>query len=298
MTTTMDARSLPLVPFGDIENPRVSVLPRPMVAEFLTRPVTRRLLVTDVGWFHEAVHHSIARPDGAAENIVLICVEGSGWVEVDGVRHGVGASTVALIPEHTPHGYGSSSRNPWTIWWCHLRGSDVLELFQSVGATPDRPLVALWNPERCVSLVDEMLTGMNLDQSPVRLQAAAGAAWKLLTQIGADRLAAERDDPLQRAMTYLAERVDRPVRVRELARLVGVSESTLATLFRRNTGGGVIAHHTALRMARARHLLDAGTQAIGEVARAVGYPDQLYFSRVFHRTHGVSPSEYRGQRKG
>jgi AraC family transcriptional regulator of arabinose operon len=301
MTSDVTARNAPdgvLEPFSDIERPRVSVLPRPMVAEYLDRPVTRKLLVTDVGWFDEAGHHLISRPLGAAESIVIICVGGSGWVEVDGVRHGVGAGTAALIPEHTPHGYGSSARNPWTIWWCHVRGSDVSELFGASGATRERPLVSLWNADRCVSLIDEILTGMNRDQSPVRLLAAAGAAWKLLTQIAADRLEAERDDPLQRAMVYLAERLDSPVRVRDLARLVGLSESHLTSLFRKTTGGGIIAHHTALRMARARHLLDSSTRPIGEVARAVGYADPLYFSRAFHRMHELSPSDYRAHRKG
>lgn len=288
----------PLVPFGDIDNPRVSVLPRPMAAELLTRPVTRKLLVTDVGWFHEAEHHIIGRPRGAAECIVMICVEGTGWVEVDGVRHGVGASTATIIPENTPHAYGSSTRHPWTIWWCHLRGSDLPELVAATGATRERPVLPLVNPERCVSLIDEILTGLNRDQSPVRLLAASGTAWKLLTQIATDRLDAERDDPLQRAMDYLAQRLDRPMRVVEVARLVGLSESHLTALFREHTGGGVVAHHTALRMARARHLLDSSTRSIGDVARAVGYADPLYFSRVFHKTHGVSPSDYRAHRKG
>jgi AraC family transcriptional regulator, arabinose operon regulatory protein len=298
MTETLPTAAAELPPFSDIDHPRVSLLPRPMIGPLLSRPVTRRLLVTDVGWFDHAGLHAISRPRGAHESIVLICVGGSGWVEVDGVRHGVGASTVALIPEHRPHGYGSSATNPWTIWWCHLRGTDVPELISATGATPEKPVLSLWNPERCVSLIDEILTGMNRDQSPIRLTAAAGAAWKLLTQIASDRLAAERDAPLQRAMDYLADRLDSPIRVADLAQLVGISESHLTALFRRTTGGGVTAHHTALRMARARHLLDGSPYPIADVARAVGYTDALYFSRVFRRVHGMSPTEYRAQRKG
>ncbi|WP_255513384.1 AraC family transcriptional regulator [Homoserinibacter sp. GY 40078] len=285
-------------PFEDIDHPRVSVLPRPAVAEALNAPVTRRLLVTDVGWFERAGHHALSRPNGAKESIVILCVDGSGWVEVDGVRHGIGAGSVALIPSPHPHAYGSSHRTPWTIWWCHLRGNDVPELFGATGATAERPVISLWSPERCVALIDEILSGLTRDQSPVRLVAATGAAFKLMTQIASDRLSAARDDPLQRALDYLAERVDSSVKVADLARLVGMSESRLATLVREATGGGVLAHHTALRMARARQLLDAGPFPIAEVARRLGYDDPLYFSRVFRRIHGMSPSEYRAQRKG
>lgn len=287
-----------LEPFEDIDHPRVSVLPRPLVAEALLKPVTRRLLVTDVGWFERAGHHAIRRPTGSDQSIVILCVEGSGWVELGGERHGIGAATVALIPSGRPHAYGSSAHRPWTIWWIHLQGSDVPELIEVTGATMSRPLVNLRSPERCVSLVDEILAGLTHDQSRMRQVAASGTAYKLITQIASDRLNADRDDPLQRALAYLSERLDTTVRVAELARLVGVSETRLGVLFREGTGGGMLAHHTALKMSRARQLLDAGRMSIGEIARQVGYEDQLYFSRVFQRTHGMSPSEYRSHRKG
>jgi AraC family transcriptional regulator, arabinose operon regulatory protein len=287
-----------LEPFEDIDHPRVSVLPRPLVAEALRKPVTRRLLVTDVGWFERAGHHVIRRANGSDQSIVILCVEGSGWVELNGARHGIGAGTVALIPSGHPHAYGSSASQPWTIWWAHLQGSDVPELIAVTGATISRPLVHLGSPERCVALVDEILIGLTRDQSPMRQVAASGTAYKLITQIASDRLTSDRDDPLQRALAYLTDRLDSTVRVGELARLVGVSETRLGVLFREATGGGVLAHHTALKMSRARQLLDAGRMSIGEIAQHVGYEDQLYFSRVFRKTHGVSPSEYRSHRKG
>jgi AraC-like DNA-binding protein len=99
-------------------------------------------------------------------------------------------------------------------------------------------------------------------------------------------------------MRYLEERVDGAIRVSDLARLVGVSTSHLGALFRDATGGGVLAYHTALKMARARRLLDTTDLHVAEVAREVGYPDPFYFSRQFRRVHGVSPSDYRVQRKG
>ena len=78
----------------------------------------------------------------------------------------------------------------------------------------------------------------------------------------------------------------------------GVSPSHLRAQFRRATGGGVLAHQTALRMARARLLLDTTTATVGEVAHEVGYEDQFYFSRHFRRLHEASPTEYRARDKG
>jgi transcriptional regulator GlxA family with amidase domain len=167
-----------------------------------------------------------------------------------------------------------------------------------MGVSPAKPIVPVRGIERAVSLLDEIVSGLERDQSPARLVATAGAAWKLLTQISVDRVFPAPGDPLQRAMAYLAERLDGPVPVPDLARLVGVSPSHLTTLFRKATGGGVLAHHIALRMARARQLLDTSTATIAEVAREVGYDDPLYFSRHFRRHHGMSPSDYRARDAG
>ena len=279
-------------------NERMCVVPRPQVAEILRRPVTRRLMVTDAGVFPEARNHERFRPVGSSETILLACTAGSGWVEIGDTRVGVGSGSVVLIPSGVPHRYASSDANPWTIWWCHLRGSDATELVEATGATRERPVLALHNIERCVALIDEIITALERDLLPARMIGVAGTAWKLLTQIALDRALPERGDPLQRAMAYLAERIDSTVKVSELASMVGVSASHLGAMFRTATGGGVLAHHTALRMSRARQLLDGSSLGIAQVAHAVGFQDALYFSRQFRRTHGVSPSEYRAQRKG
>jgi len=279
-------------------NERMCVVPRPQVAEILGRPVTRRLMVTDAGVFPAARDHERFRPAGSAETILIACTAGSGWVEIGDIRVGVGSGSVVLIPSGVPHRYASSDSNPWTIWWCHLRGSDATELVESTGATLERPVLAMHNIERCVALIDEIITALERDLLPARMLGASGTAWKLLTQIALDRALPERADPLQRAMAYLSERIDSTVKVSELASMVGVSASHLGTMFRTATGGGVLAHHTALRMSRARQLLDSSSLGIAQIAHAIGFQDPLYFSRQFRRTHGVSPSEYRAQRKG
>jgi AraC family transcriptional regulator of arabinose operon len=277
---------------------RLVVVPRAVVRDALDRPVTRRLTVTDAGWFPHAAGHERIRPQGTASSIVIVCVAGSGWAEVAGVPHRIGAGTALVVPGGVAHAYGASETSPWTIWWCHVVGSDVGDLVSASGATATKPTVGLRHPERAVALLDEIVTTLERDQSIARLIGASGAAWKLLTQIATDELTPAAGDPLQRAMGFLADRLDSSVPVSELAALVGVSPSHLGALFRRATGGGVLAHHSALRMARARQLLDGTAMTIAEVAADVGYADPLYFSRHFKRLHGVAPTQYRDLHKG
>ena len=53
-----------------------------------------------------------------------------------------------------------------------------------------------------------------------------------------------------------------------------------------------------LRLHNAQNMLLDTDLSVGEIARSVGYDDQLYFSRLFHRYFGTSPREYREVRKG
>ncbi len=63
--------------------------------------------------------------------------------------------------------------------------------------------------------------------------------------------------------------------------------------FREVVGCSFSEYLQACRMAQARRLLWETNRTIGEIATAVGYQNQLYFSRVFRKCHSISPSAYR-----
>ncbi|KRA25928.1 AraC family transcriptional regulator [Microbacterium sp. Root61] len=272
---------------------RLGVLPRPQADAALVRPGTRRLLVTDAGFFPVARGHRRLRALGSAETIVIVCVGGRGTVAFGGEGFLLTTGVCIAIPAATPHEYLADPEDPWTIWWLHARGSDVAEL--TAHATAPARLRTL---DRVVALFDELVSLMERRLSPAQLLAASGVAWNLLARIAADVVLPAEGSAVERAMRYLETRIDGEIPVAELAGIVEVSPSHLSALFRQATGGGPGAFHTSLKMARARELLDTSALPVGEVASAVGYADPLYFSRHFRRLHGVSPSTYRAQPKG
>lgn len=296
MDERQDPRQAEGMPVQDgFRGQRLVVLPRPLVHEALRRPVTRRLLVTDVGYYPDALDHQMTRPRGTDQTIVIVCTAGTGWARIGDATHRIGAQQALVVPRGVPHSYGADTTRPWTIWWAHLAGTDVGDLLDGLEVSQARPAMDMRTPEKAVALLDEVVSGLERDLTPARLLAASGAAFKLMTQLATDRLLPAPEDPLHRAMNYLGERLDGSVRVADVAGLVGVSPAHLTAMFRKATGGGVLAHQTALRMARARRLLDATDATVTEIARDVGYDDPLYFSRQFRRHHGVSPSGFRAR---
>ncbi|MBA2481301.1 MAG: helix-turn-helix transcriptional regulator [Planctomycetes bacterium] len=89
----------------------------------------------------------------------------------------------------------------------------------------------------------------------------------------------------------LCRRCYERISIEALATASGLTSDHLREQFRKRFGMRPVEYRTALRMARARELLSSSTLKIGAVAGKVGYPDALYFSRVFKEHFGMAPRD-------
>jgi AraC-like DNA-binding protein len=106
------------------------------------------------------------------------------------------------------------------------------------------------------------------------------------------RLTTRDDRALRLACEYLADRPERNVGLDELAAVAGVGKFRLIRLFRERTGLPPHALQVAHRLRAARRLLEAG-ETIAGAAAATGFTDQSHLHRLFRRSLGVTPGEYR-----
>lgn len=93
---------------------------------------------------------------------------------------------------------------------------------------------------------------------------------------------------------YVAEHLTQPLTVGELARLFGLHPGYLGSWFRSQTGQTVHGYINRLRIRRAEDLLSTGGFSVTEVAEKCGFSDVFYFSKVFRRLTGRSPSDLLG----
>lgn len=116
----------------------------------------------------------------------------------------------------------------------------------------------------------------------------------LLSHIG--HLSAHEEEPpelSQRIAGYLSRRLYHPFSTKGLEQTFFLSYKHMAAVFKKRFGQTMHAYHQHLRMEEAARLLRETLLPVGEVSDKLGFADQLYFSRCFHRHAGVSPSEYR-----
>ena len=100
-------------------------------------------------------------------------------------------------------------------------------------------------------------------------------------------------DKLDNVLVYIDESLGESLKVRELARRVGLSQFHFARMFRRSVGRPPHEYLTGLRMERAKRLLSETGLPLARVATLVGYQTQAHFTGVFHREVGMTPRSFR-----
>ncbi|MFN3945245.1 MAG: helix-turn-helix domain-containing protein [Allosphingosinicella sp.] len=102
---------------------------------------------------------------------------------------------------------------------------------------------------------------------------------------------------VKRAAEYMADRLAEDVSLDDLSRLLGLSTFHLCRAFKQSTGLPPHRWRHQRRIERARELLEETELPITEVAAAVGYDDPSQLAAAFRKALGVSPSQYRRERR-
>ena len=97
---------------------------------------------------------------------------------------------------------------------------------------------------------------------------------------------------LKAAVDYMEAHFSQPIKIGELADLVSLSDAHFRAQFHQVFGTSPAEYLQFLRMNRAKDLINSQAHTISEIATLVGYSDVFYFSRVFKKYTGVSPTQY------
>lgn len=102
---------------------------------------------------------------------------------------------------------------------------------------------------------------------------------------------------VRRVTEYLEDHLTDDVALADLAALTGLSTYHLCRAFKQSTGMPPHRWRLARRIERAREMLEHTEQAVTEVAAAVGYQDPSQLAAAFRKATGLSPTQYRRERR-
>ena len=100
-------------------------------------------------------------------------------------------------------------------------------------------------------------------------------------------------EEINKATLYFNEHYSEDISIDEYAQNNHVSVSWFIRNFKQCTGSTPMQYILSKRIYNAEILLHDSTYNVTEIAEIVGYDNPLYFSRIFKKVKGISPSEYR-----
>jgi AraC-like DNA-binding protein len=284
---------------------KLIVLPEQIIAEYATHPLIRSLYITDIGFFPHALHHYRERPSGGHAHIVIYCIAGEGWVRLnDQKKQLMHKGSLIVIPAHMPHEYASSESHPWTIYWFHMRGENTTAFFAGIDQHATTTLVSVEKSAKIIELFHEcyhlLEKGYSLNRIIYVSQLACYLAALIRFSQQQPQMAwnEEKKHDIELSLQFMTEHLENNVTLQQLADQAKLSVPHYTHVFKKTTGYSPIDYYLRLKIQLACQHLDLTDQSIKGISMQLGFQDPYYFSRLFKKIMGKSPSEYRNTRKG
>ncbi|CAG7647842.1 response regulator [Paenibacillus allorhizosphaerae] len=102
-------------------------------------------------------------------------------------------------------------------------------------------------------------------------------------------------DPMKEAKAYIDEHLSQDVTLEEVADMVGLTPTYFSALFKKMTNETFVQYRIKKRIELAQQLMAIPHMKMSDIAAEVGYDDYPHFTKMFKKTTGYSPSEFRGR---
>jgi two-component system response regulator YesN len=166
---------------------------------------------------------------------------------------------------------------------------DALTLFNQTVSFIDREQDLLW--EEFIYSYDQLTDSFGAVQDVIAyLKAMLAGSFQQANVAGAQQI---KNRSLKAILHYVEEHYREELTIPILSDKFNVNANYISQLFRKETGATFTQYVTGLRIEHACRLLSGTDLPINEVAEQAGYSDYFYFSRIFKRAKGTTPSSYR-----
>ncbi|QKJ28784.1 AraC family transcriptional regulator [Mucilaginibacter mali] len=281
---------------------RAIVLPDKVIKAYRKSAIISNVFITDIGFYPKAKFHYFERNTGSPAYILIYCVDGKGWLNINGKEMIVERGQYIIIPANTPHKYGSDEKHPWSIYWLHFKGSQA-------GALAD--LLSLGNTSFCrgitysedrIKLFDNIYRILEKGYSDANLQYINMCLWHFLSSFSyPDQFDAGEnnrgEDAIDRSIAYMRDNLHHVLTLKQLAGQALVSPSHYSALFKKKTGYPPLEYFNHIKIQKACQYLEFTDSSIKEVSHKMGISDPYYFSRLFSNVMGVSPTAFRNRKR-
>lgn len=220
---------------------------------------------------------------------------GKGTVILDGHEYCLGPGDSYLLPEGRNHKYFSDRNDPWEKVWVNFSGAFSLSLLRLWGLDG----VCVFRELDLSDLLYALQSSCTENDPETAAERCTGLMMQAFVRMSAS-LHARPEEPLTPALAlreYIERHITEPLRTEQLAESVGRSASQAQRLFHAAFGVSLYRYVLDRKLALACQLLRETGMSVREIAAYLSFDDEFYFSGLFRRKLGVSPSKFREGRE-
>lgn len=201
---------------------------------------------------------------------------------------------------NTEVSYYADPESPWEYAWIGFYGPDANLILSSTDFTRDEPYIRSINrgkeiQEKITEIYKARGKGFS---GSIKM---AGLLYQMLSlfveESAKNNIQSTAQIYVHSATEYITANYSYPISIEDVAAYIGISRSQLFRCFDSVLGISPKEYLTDYRIKQACRLLSETSYSMTAIANSLGFDNNLYFSKAFHKVKGISPSEYREQKK-
>ena len=259
------------------------------------------------GWEQCDPSHSFG-PAARNHYLFHLCLSGTGTLIADNtqgesITYQIKSGQGFMMFPHQICTYIADHEIPWEYAWVELDGLRAKETIVLAGINQNQPIYKAHNKDIADTMKSEMLYIVNhKDASPFHL---IGHLYLFIDSFLRSSTSAQtgmgnslRDFYIKEAFSFIEQNFQNDISVEDIAASCGLNRSYFGKIFHENMGKPPQEFLISYRMTKATELLKLTGLSIADIGNAVGYPNQLHFSRAFKNVYGISPRQWRYENGG
>lgn len=263
---------------------------------------SKPLIVTSCGNYKVKSRAEVrtSRPKGRKDYQLLYIAAGQGHFFINGEECVVTAGNIVVYLPGQPQEYVYYKDDKTDVYWVHFTGSDVERIIDYYNIRLSENIIYIGTSPDYQWLFGQIIQEMQLCRP--RFEELISLLLRNIFILISRNIISEKgfsnssEKEIEYAMHYFRNNYNTDINVEEYALSRGMSASSFFQNFKQITGLSPLQFIVRLRLSNAQNLLENSNLTIAEISNDVGYENPLYFSRIFHKHIGVSPSEYRKMR--
>jgi AraC-like DNA-binding protein/mannose-6-phosphate isomerase-like protein (cupin superfamily) len=230
--------------------------------------------------------------------LIHYIVKGKGNFQRKGKTYNLSEGEGFLICPNEITYYEANSEEPWTYYWVGFNGVKAEEYLLKANLTEEKPIFKYFTSGKLQECLNNMISTKSISTGgDLQRVGYLYIFLSYLMEIADDSKKRIRnktkDEYVAKVIEYIEKNYSRNISINKLAYYVGLDRSYLTFVFKEVLNIPPKQFLMEYRINKASELIRNTEFSIGDIARSVGYDDQLAFSKVFKKIKGSAPSNYR-----